>query len=356
MSVPGRARGLVPDHPSPPCPFPRCSPCPERADAAPGHLRPSGAGSCRCASLLRGWVRWGRSLSALCILGEKPSLPAGHGAFFAALPWLPAEAAAAAHGLAPARPRCPHRPSASALRGRGCTGAPRPCAGQVYSPQKPLRGSSRQLRQERRSPRRNRDGGEKGKKKLKSKDPTFRRIKARRGASSFELPLFFFLNFYFPSAPREWKEAGGRQVDPRGPAGRCAGFLQGGEAQTICPPSPRQVAQQRSGTRDASQRCAPAGRPQRRSRMSAGAGRPRPGRPASPWQPPLSGTRRRGCDRTRPCAEPGSVPRALRVPCPSIPTMRGAPGSSSCLPVRRERAQPLYVFSRPAGTPPQVLR
>lgn len=68
-----------------------------------------------------------------CVSSEQ-SLPFQRGtAFSAALRWLPAEAVAAAHGLVPARPRCPHRPSASALRGRGWTGVPRPCAGQVYS-------------------------------------------------------------------------------------------------------------------------------------------------------------------------------------------------------------------------------
>lgn len=122
---------------------------------------------------------------------------------------------AVAHGLDPARRHCPHRPGAAALRGRGWRGAPRPCAGQVYSPcgaKTPCVGRRGGVRQERRSPRRNCVGVEKGKKKLKSKDPTSRRIKARRGASSSELPLFFFFNFYFPSgAEGSGIQAGGPQ-------------------------------------------------------------------------------------------------------------------------------------------------
>lgn len=163
MSVPGRTRGLLPEHPSPPYPFPRCSRRTERADAAPDHLRPSGAGSCRCAGVARMGALSGIIHCALYRL-RKAFPPAGHGASSAALPWLPAEAAA--HGLAPTRPRCPHRPDAAALRG---------LARDKFIPheaQKPLRGSSRRRRQERRSPWWNRVGGEIEKRKLKSKGTT----------------------------------------------------------------------------------------------------------------------------------------------------------------------------------------
>lgn len=182
------------------------------------------------------------------------------------------------------------------------------------------------VRQERRSPRRNCVGVEKGKKKLKSKDPTSRRIKARRGASSSELPLFFFFNFYFPSgAEGSGSQAGGPQRTCREmrwipPERRRSPYL---------PAGPRQVAQQRSGTRDVP----PAEQPVPPMRTGGAAAVPLPNvsggghaparRLTTPRQPLLRGTRRRAAAVawTRPCDEPGTVPRALRVPCssPSVP-------------------------------------
>lgn len=355
MSVSGRARGLLPDHPSPPCPFPRCS-APHRERGCypqPPAAERGGELLLRESSARMGAL--GQIINCAAYRLRKAFPSSGSRRFFCRTsPVAPGGGGGCSPTGSPLRVRAartaPAPPRSVAVGGGGLRG---PAQGKFISreAQNPpawvvaaASGKSGDY------PRRNRVGGEKGKKKLKSKDPISRRIKARRGASSFKFPLFFFLTFSLLcslGAEGSGSQAGGPQrvcremrwISPerRGspclpaePSVSCAaverdkGRAPGGAA--------RPTDAHRRGGRAAAPKC------QR--------GRGGPDSSTSPRQPPLRGTRRRAAAvaRTRSCAEPGTVPRALRVPCPS-PSFPVPPESSSCLPVRGECAQSLNTFA-----------